>query len=110
MNKRTILLDLDGVLNTYAGNYDAKFIPPIKSGAYEFVERLSKNYELKIFTTRSMLLTSKWVFENKLEKFITDVTNIKEPHYLIIDDRCINFNGNFEDIENKINNFSVWYK
>ena len=33
--KKTILFDLDGVLNKYDGNYDKAYIPPIKEGDYE---------------------------------------------------------------------------
>ena len=32
--KKTILFDLDGVLNTYDGKYDKNYIPPIKDGAF----------------------------------------------------------------------------
>ena len=39
--KKTILIDLDGVLNTYTGPFDPNFIPPIKDGAREFLENLS---------------------------------------------------------------------
>ena len=42
--KKTILIDLDGVLNDYVGNYDKDFIPPIKFGAKEFLSNLSKNF------------------------------------------------------------------
>ena len=35
--KKTILIDLDGVLNDYVGNYDKDFILPIKAGAKEFL-------------------------------------------------------------------------
>ena len=52
--KKKILLDLDGVLNTYSGNYDAKFIPPIKEGAIDFLQELSKSYEIIIFTVRNI--------------------------------------------------------
>ena len=56
------------------------------------------------------MLASKWLVENELDKFVTDVTNVKEPAYLHIDDRCICFNGNFEKTLNEINNFSVYWK
>ena len=42
--KKTILIDLDGVLNNYVGNYNKDFIPPIKAGAKEFLSDLSKNF------------------------------------------------------------------
>lgn len=108
--KKTILIDLDGVLNTYTGNYNKDVIPPIKNGAYEFLKELSENYIIKIFTTRNLLLTSEWIIKNNLREYIDDVTNIKELSYLMIDDRCINFNGNFDDLRKNIDTFEVWYK
>ncbi len=62
--KKTILLDLDGVLNTYDGKYDKNYIPPIKEGAYELLKELSNGYKIVIFTTRNSLLASKWIIEN----------------------------------------------
>lgn len=108
--KKTILIDLDGVLNTYTGNYDKDVIPPIKDGAYEFLKELSENYIIKIFTTRNLLLTSEWIIENNLREYIDDVTNVKGLSYLMIDDRCINFNGNFDVLRKNIDSFEVWYK
>ena len=107
--KKTILIDLDGVLNTYVGKFDENYIPPIKDGALKFVKNLSVNYKIKIFTTRNLLLASKWVIDNGLKDYIDNVTNIKELSYLIIDDRCINFNGSYDDLQNQIDNFQVWY-
>lgn len=108
--KKTILIDLDGVLNTYQGSFDPDFIPPIKNGAHQLLQELALNYELKIFTTRNRLLTSKWLIKNNLDQLVQDVTNIKEPCWLYIDDRCINFGGNYTDLLKRINNFQVWYK
>ena len=108
--KKTILFDLDGVLNTYDGNYNKNYIPPIKNGAYELIKELSRDYKIVIFTTRSSLIASKWIIENELDKYIENVTNVKEPAYLIIDDRCINFDGNDDKLKEKIKNFEVWYK
>ena len=107
--RKTILIDLDGVLNTYNGKYDENYIPQIKSGALEFIKDLSKSYRIIIFTSRNLLLTSKWVIKNSLDEYIENITNIKEPAYLIIDDRCINFNGNYKKLKNDINNFKTWY-
>lgn len=108
--KKTILIDLDGVLNTYDGNFNKDYIPLVKDGAKEFLEKLSKNYEIKIFTTRNKLLTSKWVIENNLDKYILDITNIKDLAWIYIDDRCLTFKGNYESLTAEINNFRPWYK
>jgi len=108
--KKTILFDLDGVLNTYDGKYDKNYIPPIKDGAYDLIKELSKDYKIVIFTTRNSLIASKWVIENGLDEYVENVTNVKELAYLIIDDRCINFNGDYRGLKNKIEKFEVWYK
>jgi hypothetical protein len=108
--KKTILIDLDGVLNTYTGKFDPNFIPPIKDGAKEFLENLSKNYEIKLFTTRNKILASKWLIENKIEHFFQDITNTKDVCYLYVDDRCITFDGDYNLLKNKIENFKVWHK
>ncbi len=54
MFKKKILIDLDGVLNEYGKEkYDENYIPEIKTGAFEFLDKLSKdtklitNYSLK---------------------------------------------------------------
>lgn len=110
MFKKTILIDLDGVLNTYTGNFDPNFIPPIKDGAVEFLKNLSKNYEIKLFTTRNKLLASKWLIENKIDSYFQDITNTKDVCYLYVDDRCVTFDGDYNSLNDKIENFKVWHK
>ena len=48
MFKKTILFDLDGVLNTYDGKYDKNYIPPIKDGAYKLIQELSQDLPQEI--------------------------------------------------------------
>ena len=110
MAKKIILFDLDGVLNMYDGNYDGNYIPPIKDGAYNLIKELSEKYRIIIFTARNILSVSKWVFENGLDEYVENVTNVKVPAYLIIDDRCINFNGNYADLTKEIKDFKTWYQ
>ena len=108
--KKTILIDLDGVLNTYDGNFNENIIPPVKEGASRFLEELSTKFLIKVFTTRNKLLASKWLIENKLDNFVSDVTNVKDPAWLIIDDRCIKFDGDYNGTIESVMNFKVWYK
>ena len=108
--KKVVLIDLDGVLNEYRGIYDEEKIPELKFGAREFLLNLSNKYSVKLFTTRNRLLTSKWIINNNLDGFIEDVTNIKEPCWLYVDDRCVKFDGDFSMLQNKIDNFKPWYK
>ena len=108
-SKKTLLIDLDGVLNEYQGNFDENFIPPIKEGATEFIEQTSKDFELKLFTTRNKILATKWLIENNIDKYFKDITNVKDLAWLYIDDRCLTFDGNFRNLTNNIKNFKVWY-
>ena len=88
--KKKILIDLDGVLNEYGKElFDENYIPKIKEGAKEFLEELSTISELYLFTSRNMLLSAKWLIKNKIDIYFKDITNVKIPAYLYIDDRCI---------------------
>ena len=107
--KKKILLDLDGVLNTYTKDFNPNFIPPLKDGAVEFLTKLSKDYEIVIFTVREKVLAEKWIVQNNLQKYITGVTNTKEPAWLIVDDRCICFNGAYDKLLDDIESFKVWH-
>lgn len=108
--KKTILIDLDGVLNTYTGNFNENFIPQIKHGAKDFLKELSLDFEIKIFTTRNKNLVSKWVLENKINDFVNGITDKKELAWIYIDDRCIKFDGNYQNLKSEIINFKPWYK
>ena len=94
MFTKKILIDLDGVLNEYGQeNFNENYIPEIKVGAYEFLETLSQSAELYLFTSRKLMLATKWLINNNLDKFFKDVTNVKLPSYLYIDDRTLCFKG-----------------
>lgn len=108
--KLSILVDLDGVLNTYTGGFDENYIPPMKSGAADFLSALTEKYIVKVFTTRNRLLASKWLIENNLDMYVADVTNVKEPSILHIDDRALTFEGDFNETLKKVEEFKVWYK
>ncbi len=108
---KTLLIDLDGVLNEYSGNFNENLIPPIKHGAKEFLENLSQNYNIKIFTVRNKIVATKWLIENKIDHLVKDVTDVKDPFAsLIIDDRALEFNGDFTKTLEKINNFKPYWK
>ena len=107
---KTLLIDLDGVLN----NYDkyTQEIPEVKKGAKKFIEKLynSNEYELVLFTTRNKLQASKWLINNGMDKYFSDVTNVKVPSYLHIDDRTICFSGEFDKTLADIKNFKPYWK
>lgn len=109
--RKKILIDLDGVLNEYNGKeFDENYIPKIKNGAREFIKELSKIGELYLFTSRSLILSAKWLTDNRLDMYFKDITNVKIASYLYIDDRCICFKGDYEKTLEEINQFKVHWK
>ena len=109
--KKKILIDLDGVLNEYGNEkYDENSIPKIKNGAKNFIKELSKIGELYLFTSRNLILSTKWLIDNKIDIYFKDVTNTKLPSYLYIDDRCICFKGKYKQTLQDIKNFNVYWK
>lgn len=108
--KKTILIDLDGVLNKYSGNYDKNYIPEPQEGAKNFLKKLNKDFKIIVFTTRNIEKTKQWINENSLNLYISEVTNTKKPCYLIIDDRAICHKGNFNETLLNIEKFEVYWK
>ncbi len=108
---KTLLIDLDGVLNTYCGDYNEYEISPPREGVWEFLEKISKQYRVEIFTVRDKELTQKWLNDNNLNKFVSNITNTKSPYAsIIIDDRALNFNGNFNDTIDAIVKFKPHWR
>jgi hypothetical protein len=111
LKKKIISIDFDGVLNTYDGHFDEEHIPPIREGAKEFLEELSKNYIIEIFTARNKKFVFLWLQNYNLLQFISEVTNVKNPFTSVfVDDRAINYQGNFLDTINKIKNFKTHWQ
>jgi hypothetical protein len=108
--RKKILIDFDGVLNDYDGNFNKNELPKIKEGAKEFIEKLNESADLYLFTTRNLMLSAKWLQENNIDKYFQDITNIKIPSYLYIDDRCICFKGEYDKTLDEINNFRVYWR
>jgi len=55
-------------------------------------------------------LASRWLIENNIDKYFKEVTNLKLPAYIYIDDRAIKFNGDFKALCNEIAGFLVYWK
>jgi len=109
--KKLISIDLDGVLNNYNGKYDENNLPQIKDGAKDFLQKLSHDFRIEIFTTRNLKTTMLWLIENDLMKYIENVSNIKNKYSsVILDDRVINFDGNLDIAYQKILEFKPYWK
>lgn len=109
--KKIALVDLDGVLNEYSGKYSEIELPKIKDGAREFLEELSKIYDIEIFTVRNKIRTVEWLQKNNIVHLIKEVTNVKNPYAsVIIDDRAINFDGDFDKVLELVKEFKPYWK
>ena len=96
------MIDLDGVLDNYY-TYTEE-IPELRIGAMEFVKNLSNNYELVLFTTRDSKQATEWLQNNGIYKYFKDVTNIKLPAYICVDDRALKFDGDYNKTLDEIEN------
>ncbi len=109
--KKIICIDLDGVLNVYTGNYNKHLIPPIRTGAFQFIKKLSKDFRIVIFSVRDIKLIKDWLVENDLITYVYDISNEKTPYATVfLDDRAINFNGDYDAAYNMIINFKPYWQ
>jgi len=87
------------------------FIPEIKDGAKEFLEELYiMNYKIILFTTRNSELAKDWLVKNNIDKYFSEITNVKKPAMIYLDDRAICFNGDYKKSIENIKNFKPYWK
>ena len=101
---------LDGVLDEYTGKYDENKIPDIRNGAKDFIIKLSKDYKLILFTTRESSKAKDWLIENDINQYFSEITNIKPPAYIYLDDRALKFDGNYDKTLEEIKNYKAYWK
>lgn len=104
----TIVLDLDGVLAKYDGWKGDDHIGEPVAGAKLFTECLKdRGYKIVVCTARDYLgPVRQWLIANGIS--FDDVTNVKVPAILYIDDRAHRFNGNWIDAARGITGSPYW--
>ena len=108
-NHNLICIDWNGVLDTYTGYANGK-VYPIRPGAKEFLFELRKQgYRLAIMTAAPKHIVEQWIVDNGIGDMIEQVTNVKLPAILYIDDRAICFRGNFDETLKQIETFRVFW-
>lgn len=106
---RTIAVDFDGVIHTYDkwDGDDPQGVPI--PGAREGIRELAKDCNVIIFTVRRPEFVKRW-----LERFgfpALPVTNEKQSRFTImLDDRGLNFGGNWETAVRQIKSFKPWWQ
>ena len=107
---KTIAVDFDGVIAEYDywQGYGV-FGAPIP-GVIEALECLeAEGWEIAVCTAREEIdLIKEYLLGYGIP--FAFVTNRKSPAWVYIDDRCIQFDGNWDDtLLEKIRNFQPWY-
>jgi hypothetical protein len=125
--KPILCLDFDGVIHSYTSPWvDARTIPdPVVPGFFKWAVEAEKHFNLVIYSSRSKDLgaidamrkwlseqweaTMSWVGGVPYPKF--EFAHEKPKAFLTLDDRGLNFKGDFEDQEldpGKLREFKPW--
>lgn len=109
-----ICVDLNGVLDTYAGwtgQYE-DYAP--REGAREFLKSLcDKGYHVVVCTAQPsdrLVEVEQWAAEHGLLEWIYSITNVKPPAVAYFDDRAIRFDGSYEDALTALAGFKAFWQ
>lgn len=113
---KPLLIDFDGVLHGYPKHrkYGFEMNDPIIPGARKFIEEVTKEFEVSIYSARSISVFGQQMMKEYLMRKKVDVSQLnwpayKPPAWMTIDDRCFCFNGKFPSVEELLN-FKAWYE
>jgi hypothetical protein len=106
--RKTIALDFDGVLHRYNG-YNGGFIDGPIDGAREAAQALlDRGHTVVVFTTRDKATVETWLAAHGFPAL--EVTDVKRPFYVIVDDRAFVFNGVWSaDVVRQIEKFEPYW-
>jgi len=104
-------VDLNGVLDDYAGWRGAAHFDPPRAGAREFLAALrGRGYRIVVFTTRYPDDVWRWLREHELDGWIAEVTDRKPPAHVFVDDRAVCFRGDFVETLADIDRFAAHWE
>ena len=111
----TICLDFDGVVHSYTSGWQGKLIindPPV-AGTKEAIDKLRMDYEVKIYSTRcdseeGQEAIKRWLW--KYDIVVDEVCAHKPPAIIYIDDRGLQFNGDWDKTIADVHNFHHWIR
>lgn len=123
---KTIAIDFDGVIHKYSkGWHDGSCYDVPVDGVFDAIGYLlKKGYSVFILSTRKPKQIKRWMKDNTLlaveiipwwkkfwnKPYVIGVTRRKLPAHVYIDDRAINFDGNWLGIVNAIQTFNTYQK
>lgn len=104
--RRTVCVDWNGVLDTYAGFRGEEHFDPPRPGADQFLARLkAMGYRVVVLSTRSPAQVWDWLRRHGLDVHVDDVTDRKVPAVAYIDDRALPFHGDYEEVLSTLRRF-----
>jgi hypothetical protein len=110
-SQKLACVDLNGVLDAYAGWKGANHFDPPRPGAREFLEALrARGFEIVIFTTRYEKDVWNWAKAHRLDDLISVVTDRKPAAHVFVDDRAICFRGDFAATLREIDGFAAHWE
>jgi hypothetical protein len=111
MQRKLILcIDFDGVIHDYLkGWQDGAIYGDVTPGFFEWARQAKEHFKLVIYSSRSKDAAQledmkRWLADKIAESMFAGVmledfefSGVKPPAFLTIDDRCIRFNGRWDD-------------
>lgn len=114
--KKTVVFDFDGVIHSYTSGWKGESVitdPPVPRIKEAISDIRLAGYEVVVVSTRCATkeghgAVRAWLIDNEIE--VDAVKTEKPPAVVYIDDRAICFDGNPDNLLNKIIRFEPWYK
>lgn len=111
MAKRTLAIDFDGVMNLYTGWKGEDELYQPRSGLADFLNTLRRDeWTIIIYSTRDPEKIKEWLKAHKYEFLIDGISNKKPMATCYLDDRAVNFNGDWTDALAKLVNFKTHWE
>ncbi len=108
---RTICVDWNGVLDTYAGWRGPEHRDPPRPGARDFLAALhARGFEVVVLSSREPAVVQAWLAEHGLADLVGRVTNAKVPATAYVDDRAIRFAGDFAATLRELDAFRTFWE
>ncbi len=115
MSKRTVIFDFDGVIHSYTSGWKGIDVIPDEpvSGIREVIDELRNEhgYEVVVVSTRCAETCGISAIHEWLQKHCIVVDRVqaeKPPALVVVDDRCICFDGATRGLVEKIRNFKPY--
>lgn len=106
--KRTIAIDFDGVLHRYQGYKNGRIDGPIQGARAAIRRMMARGDTVVVFSTRDKEMIQQWLIDHHFPAL--HVTDVKQPFYVIVDDRAVPFEGAWTaELEHKIEHFSPYW-